>query len=508
MTRAEPRRRARGKRRSDSVSTRTYAEPGSPAKGSQHRLEATQPAHTEPFSARHLSAFFGESGQGETAAGTPPVAGKRIRTDVSAGRPPTWADLSASTEPLDADPVRRREPATTPPGRRPTPGEPTPGEPTPGRSTPPRSTSGRQPARASSSGGRVAPRVAEPARDGFHLGRFAATLLWSVLIAAGIALLGLAVVGGSMLDQLGTVAGPRIVSGVGAAIVSTCYVWGIAGRAGGRPVLFSALAAAIAAAVLITDDDRLRTGAAVMTAAVAAIFAVMSTVPARRFGGAVRECLIATLIAVVGGFAALGWDPVLTVARFQYAALAVALVGVFAFVYRLGAGLHGLGRRGVLVVAIGVVMLAGTLLYAEMIRRYGTPGLVDALDRGIAWSRVHLHGYPRPIESLVGVPALLWGIHMRARRRQGWWVTAFGVAVTAPIASTLVNPGLGVVTQAVSLCYSLVVGLVIGLIVIRIDLLLTPSAVGRTSAGGRRAAREAEDATAVRPEPRRTQALL
>lgn len=397
-----------------------------------------------------------------------PVRGKRVRTDVPVDAPePSVSGRSTATPPRAAATPDERAAAT--PDQHP---------------------------------------VALPPRRGRRLSRSLVTLLWSIMLAVGGALLGVAIVGGSLLEHAGPVGGGRMVSGVGAAIVAACYTWGIAGRSGGRPVVFSALVVGVSAVVLATDDDRLRTGAAVMTAALSAVFAVMGTVPARRFGGAVRETLIATVISIVGGVAVVGWDPVLTVSRFQYAALALSLIGVFAFVYRLGAGLHGLGRRGILVVAVGVVMLAATLLYAEMIRRYGTPGLVRALEHGVAWSRVHLRGYPRPIEALLGIPALVWGTHMRARRRQGWWVCAFGVALTAPVACTLVNPELGVETHAVSLAYSLVVGIVLGFVVIRLDLLLTPSAISRATSAGRRAAREAEDATAVRPEPHRTQALL
>jgi hypothetical protein len=53
-----------------------------------------------------------------------------------------------------------------------------------------------------------------------------------------------------------------------------------------------------------------------------------------------------------------------------------------------------------------------------------------------------------------------------------------------------------------------VVGLVIGFVIIRIDVLLTGDPGSRSTSAGRRAAREAEDASAVRPEPLRTQALL
>ena len=92
--------------------------------------------------------------------------------------------------------------------------------------------------------------------------------------------------------------------------------------------------------------------------------------------------------------------------------------------------------------AIGVVVLAVTLLYAEMLRRYGSTGLVDELLSWVAWSRDHLGAFPRPIETVLGVPALAWGCHMRARRRQGWWLCAFGVAATAPVANALVNPAI------------------------------------------------------------------
>ena len=83
-----------------------------------------------------------------------------------------------------------------------------------------------------------------------------------------------------------------------------------------------------------------------------------------------------------------------------------------------------------------------TLLYAELLRRYGTPELVDRLLDGVRWSRDNLGAFPRPIEAVLGVPALAWGCHMRARRRQGWWVCAFGVAATAPVANALVNPAI------------------------------------------------------------------
>ena len=96
---------------------------------------------------------------------------------------------------------------------------------------------------------------------------------------------------------------------------------------------------------------------------------------------------------------------------------------------------------------------------------------------------------------LLGVPALVWGCHMRARRRQGWWVCAFGVAATVPLAQALVDPEGSFLEAALRGLYSVVLGLGLGYLVVRADLALT----GPRGRRGRRA----EEATAHRPEPSR-----
>ena len=85
----------------------------------------------------------------------------------------------------------------------------------------------------------------------------------------------------------------------------------------------------------------------------------------------------------------------------------------------------GPARPGV--VLLGSVVLALTLAYAEVLRRYGAPEPGRPVARRPPWALETLHGAPRPVQALLGVPALVWGVHMRARRRQGWWVCAFGV---------------------------------------------------------------------------------
>jgi len=294
--------------------------------------------------------------------------------------------------------------------------------------------------------------------------------------------------------------GPQWLPGAGSVVIASTYSWALAARTGGRPVVYGTLAAVLGVVVLVGDEDPLRTGAAVMTCVVSAVLGVMATVPAVRFVHAVRECVIALVIASIGALATVGFEPAITVVRFEYATFGLALVAAFAVVYRLGAGLHGLGRRGVAIVVVGMVVLAVTLLYAELLRRYGTPGLVESLLDVVRWSRSHIGAFPRPIETVLGIPALVWGCHMRARRRQGWWVCAFGVAATSAVANSLANPAITLRESSLSVLYGLVVGLLIGLVVIRVDLAVTGSR-------GRRS-RRAEEAGAVRPEPDRTSALL
>ena len=315
-------------------------------------------------------------------------------------------------------------------------------------------------------------------------------VLWSVVLLAGLAALVAA-----MLPV-----GPPWLGGAGSVTVTTAYAWALAARAGGRPFVFGGLALALGVVVLVTDESILRTGAAAMTCVVSAVLAVMATVPAVRFVQACREVVIAVLVASVGALATVGFEPEITLVRFEYLTLALALLGAFGVVFRLGAGLHGLGRRGVLVVLVGTGVLAVTLAYAELLRRYGSPGLVEGLLTGVHWSRDHLGAFPRPIETVLGIPALAWGCHMRARRRQGWWVCAFGAAATAPVAQALLNPAITLRESGLSVVYGVVAGLLLGFVVIRVDLAVT----GPRGAGGRRA----EEAAAGRPEPARTRALL
>src|SRR5699024_6119986 len=85
------------------------------------------------------------------------------------------------------------------------------------------------------------------------------------------------------------------------------------------------------------------------------------------------------------------------------------------------------------------------------------------------------------------------------RRRQGWWMCAFGVIGASTIATSLVSPAAVVDYVARSTVYSVVLGILVGLVVRRIDQMLT--------GGSGRRARRSEAAAQIRPAPPRTASL-
>ena len=107
---------------------------------------------------------------------------------------------------------------------------------------------------------------------------------------------------------------------------------------------------------------------------------------------------------------------------------------------------------------------------------------------------------PRPIEFLIGFPALAWGVSTRARRRQGWWACAFGAAGLAGVSTSLLSTDWDPPEAALGIGYGLVLGLALGYLVIRADTFLSGTRGAR--------ARRAEEAAAHRPEPARTAPLL
>jgi hypothetical protein len=239
-----------------------------------------------------------------------------------------------------------------------------------------------------------------------------------------------------------------------------------------------------------------------LTAFVSAVLAVLATRPARRVLGVVGEYVVALAVAVVGAVGAAAYQaPVRESILTDLVSLA-AVAATLWVAYRLGGGFPGLGKRGgaVLGSALGVIVLG--ILYSEALRRWGSPGVVRAMD-DFADSTLDLLGaLPPPLEILVGFPALVWGLATRAQLRQGWWVCAFGALATAGVTTSLADPAVDLTRALLDTTYAAGIGLVLGFLVWRIDLALTGQ--GRQ---GRRA-RRAERARPMRPEPSRGRPLM
>ena len=325
-----------------------------------------------------------------------------------------------------------------------------------------------------------------------------AVALWLALLALGTVALVWAAIDGALsrgngLSQLVPV--PEWLDGAGAVAVVTSLSWLLATRTAGRPLVSAGLALVLGVTSVLVGGRILPTGAAVMTCVVGSVYAVMVTVPAVTWWKAFREVVVATVLAGVTSLAAIGFEPTVATERFDLATLVLALGLAFTIVHRLGAGLHGLGRRGMIVVALGLAVLLVTLAYAELLRRYGAQTFVSSVLDFVDTTSERIGAFPRPLVVLLGIPALVWGTHVRARRRQGWWVCAFGVAATVPLATGLVAPDSSYLEAGLRAVYSLVLGLLLGYLIIRADLALT----GPKGRRGRRA----EEAGPHRPEPSR-----
>ncbi len=276
-----------------------------------------------------------------------------------------------------------------------------------------------------------------------------------------------------------------------AALVGLLLAVGLTVRIGGRALPALALALLVGGAAVATQWPTLLAGAALSTGALAACLAVLGTTPARSFPRAVREVLVAQVVAVIGALAVAGFQVGIDADRFGYTVLAVSLAGTVAMVYRLGGGVHALGRSGVLLVAAALVLLVVGLAYTAALTRWGSPEFRTDVESVRVWLHDHLGAAPHPIEVFLGVPALAWGVSMRSRRRQGWWVCAFGTAATASVTTRLIGSDVSTRTIALGEAYSLVLGLIVAFVVIRVVRLVrgTP---GRRATHGDPPLRRAE----------------
>jgi hypothetical protein len=288
---------------------------------------------------------------------------------------------------------------------------------------------------------------------------------------------------------------PQSIERPSAALLMIVFAIGLTHRGGGHMRIWLPMTAALGVAAVTFETNVLLASAAAVTAVLSSVWAVMVTRPVTTAIGAIREFALALLVAMSGTIAVAAWNAPVDYQRFNLIVLTASLALAITLVWNLGAGLHGLGRQNlaILLGVAGLVMLV--IAYSSFVRTHGSQSLVQGFSDLVIWTRRTFHGAPRPIEVLIGFPALIVGVSLRSKRREGWWILVFAVIGTAVLTTSLVSPGAYPKYIGLSTLYSSVFGLIVGL-VLRRQFMREPSS---------RAARAI--APVVRVEPPRFAAL-
>lgn len=318
-------------------------------------------------------------------------------------------------------------------------------------------------------------------------------VIWTLCI---VTLLASVVAGGQLADREGWFSPPDLMARIAALVASWGAIVLLARRCGGRYVIIGGFSALVLTLVGLFPEEWALAGAAVSGAAAFGVLGMVLTRPAQG-PRVLRELVVSAFIGLCGAVVVSGYDVELRPYRFRVMVLALVLVGAFALAWQLGHGARSLGRRGLALIVFGVVALAGSVAYVQAIRSWGSPDVVQTLTDLNDWIKELLGAAPRPVEAIVGFPALVWGVWVRNRRRQGWWMSAFGALGAAGVTSSLIAPG-SLANSLQATGYGVLIGGLLGLVLILFDRLLTKG-------GGRRADSSAD---VDRPEPRRFAPLL
>lgn len=218
--------------------------------------------------------------------------------------------------------------------------------------------------------------------------------------------------------------------------------------------------------------------------AAASTYGLLAVVITRASPGlwCVREAVVAGFVAVVGAVVVSGYDVTLRAFRFRALVLLLCLVGGLALADRLRRW-RGLGmpaRAAVVVAAVAFLVFVGVV---EGVWHVGQPVdsdlVTDARDGVLHVGQLGL----RPVEALVGVPALVWGAARRSRGVSGWWLSAFGVLGTAGIATSLVQADTALGQSLAVTGVGLAVGTLLGLGAVAVEAAVVRRRAGSTPAG-------------------------
>jgi hypothetical protein len=280
----------------------------------------------------------------------------------------------------------------------------------------------------------------------------ALAVLGALLWAAGVAAAAL-----GTAEREGWLGVPDEVARAGAVTATWVAIVVLTRRTGGRPVLVGLFAAAVLGLAATFPENWALAGAAVVTATTYGLLGGLLTRPAPGFR-ALRELVVAALIGLLGAIVVGGYDVSLRSLRFRVLVLAAVLIAGFALAWRLGHGLRSLGRRGVVLIVAGTLLIALSIAYVRAVTEWGSPEVVQGMRDTREWFEANLGAVPRPVEALIGFPTLVWGVAIRARRRQGWWMCAFGALGATGVATAFVSPEPGLPLALASTGYNLAAG--------------------------------------------------
>jgi hypothetical protein len=250
----------------------------------------------------------------------------------------------------------------------------------------------------------------------------------------------------------------------GAALLLIVFSVGLTHRVGGHMRIWASLGTVLAVAAVASEANVLLAAAAAVSAVLASVWAVVITRPAITVLQAVREYVLAIVVALSGTVAVAAWNAPVSYQRFNLVVVSVALGLAITVVWNLGAGLHGLGRQNLAILAGVAALLLLVLAYSSFVRTHGSQMITDTISDLVIWMRQSFGGVPRPVEVFIGFPALLVGVSLRSRNREGWWIMVFAVIGTAVMTTSLVSPGAFPSYIGLSTLYSSILGLAVGLL--------------------------------------------
>lgn len=338
-------------------------------------------------------------------------------------------------------------------------------------------------------GRRIAERASAPRSRGPWVVGVATAVLWVASLVVAVA---------PLAAENGVELWDPWVARIGAAAATWFAVLLLARRIGGPVPLVACFAGTCLVLVVLVPRGWVLSAGAVVAAASYGLLGMVSTRPSAGLRS-LREAVVTAVVGAAGAVVVTGYDVGLRPFRFRMMVLALTLLAALALAWRLGLGLHSLGRRGLTLIVGVVVVLVAAVGYVQAVRHWGSSELVGSVTDATDTVRDRLGASPRLIEAFVGFPAIVWGAAVRNRRRQGWWMSAFGSLAAAGVATSLVQPSVGLAEAAESTGYNLLIGAALGLVLVGVDRLLT---------GTGRRSRVTGGVDPQRPEPSRTARLM